>query len=190
MSNIYKYLSALLLVLSWLSFFFLGYKIGGKSEKRTVKIDTTYVEVNHVAPTPSAEKNVDVISVPFKISTANPQEPAIPQTEIDVINPATLDSLFKAASDTAISVDTARKEVLIPITQKEYRDSDYRAWVSGYNPKLDSIRVFSKTVVVSKMETVTKRNPFSLGIIGGVGYGVITRKPDIYVGVGGSIRIW
>lgn len=190
MSNIYKYLSALLLVLSWLSFFFLGYKVGKKSEKRTVKIDTTYVEVNHVAPTPSAENNVGIISVPFKISTANPQEPAIPKTKVDVVNPATLDSLFKAASDTTISVDTARKEVLIPITQKEYRDSDYRAWVSGYNPKLDSIRVFSKAVVVSKMETVTKRNPFSLGIIGGVGYGVITRKPDIFVGVGGSIRIW
>lgn len=190
MSNIYKYLIASLLVLSWLSFFFLGYKMGEKSENRTVKIDTTYVEVNHVAPTPSAEKKVDVISVPFKISTANPQEPAIPQTEIDVIDPATLDSLFRATCDTTISVDTVRKEVMIPITQKEYKDSDYVAWVSGYRAKLDSIQVYRKTITVTKAQTVTKRNPFSLGIIGGVGYGVITRKPDIFVGVGGSIRIW
>lgn len=69
MSNRWRFLSVVCLLLSWASFFFLGYKIGKKSEERTVKIDTTYVEVNHVAPTPIAEKNVGVITVPFKIST-------------------------------------------------------------------------------------------------------------------------
>ena len=182
MSNIYKYLSALLLVLSWLSFFFLGYKVGKKSEKRTVKIDTTYVEVNHVAPTPSAEKNVDVISVPFKISTANPQEPAIPKTKVDVVNPATLDSLFKAASDTTISVDTARKEVLIPITKKEYKDSDYTAYVSGYRARLDSIKVISK--VVTKNIVVPKFRKWNVGLIGGYGYGFISNTFQPFVGVG------
>lgn len=182
MSNIYKYLSALLLVLSWLSFFFLGYKIGKKSDGRTVKIDTTYVEVNHVAPMPSAEKKVDVISVPFKISTANPQEPPIPQTEIDVINPATLDSLFRATSDTTISVDTVRKEVMIPITQKEYRDSDYTAYVSGYKARLDSIKVISK--VMTKNVVVHKFRKWNVGLIGGYGYGFISNTFQPFVGVG------
>lgn len=182
MSNIYKYLIALLLVLSWLAFFFLGYKIGNESEKGTAKIDTTYVEVNHVAPTPSAEKNVDVISVPFKISTANPQEPTVPRTEIDVINPATLDSLFKAASDTTISVDTARKEVLIPITQKEYKDSDYTAYVSGYRARLDSIKVISK--VVTKNVVVPKFRKWNVGLIGGYGYGFTSNTFQPFVGVG------
>lgn len=182
MSNIYKYLIASLLVLSWLAFFFLGYKMGEKSENRTVKIDTTYMEVNHVAPTPNAEKNVDVISVPFKISTANPQEPAIPRTEIDVINPATLDSLFRATSDTTISVDTVRKEVMIPITQKEYKDSDYTAYVSGYRARLDSIKVISK--VVTKNVVVPKFRKWNVGLIGGYGYGFTSNTFQPFVGVG------
>ena len=188
MSNIYKYLSALLLVLSWLSFFFLGYKMGEKSENRTVKIDTTYVEVNHVAPTPSAEKKVDVISVPFKISTANPQEPAIPRTEIDVINPATLDSLFRATSDTTISVDTVRKEVMIPITQKEYKDSDYTAYVSGYRARLDSIKVISK--VVTKDVVVPKFRKWNIGLTGGYGYGFRSKQFEPFVGIGITLNIF
>lgn len=188
MSNICKYLSALLLVLSWLSFFFLGYKIGNKSEKRTVKIDTTYVEVNHIAPTPSAEKNVGVISVPFKIPTANPQEPAIPRTEIDVINPATLDSLFRATRDTTISVDTVRKEVMIPITQKEYRDSDYTAYVSGYKARLDSIKVISK--VVTKNVVEPKFRKWNVGLTGGYGYGFMSRKFEPFVGIGITLNLF
>lgn len=188
MSNIYKYLSALLLVLSWISFFFLGYKIGKKSEKRTVKIDTTYVEVNHIAPTPSAEKNVGVISVPFKISTVNPQEPPIPRTEIDVINPVTLDSLFRATSDTTISVDTVRKEVMIPITQKEYRDSDYTAYVSGYKARLDSIKVISK--VVAKNVVELKFRKWNVGLTGGYGYGFMSRKFEPFVGIGITLNLF
>lgn len=188
MSNIYKYLSALLLVLSWLSFFFLGYKMGEKSENRTVKIDTTYVEVNHVAPTPSEERNVDVISVPFKISTANPQEPAIPRTEIDVINPATLDSLFRATCDTTISVDTVRKEVMIPITQKEYRDSDYTAYVSGFHAKLDSIEVRTKEVTYTKTETKFRR--WNIGLTGGYGYGFRSKQFEPFVGIGITLNIF
>lgn len=188
MSNIHKYLIALLLVLSWLAFFFLGYKVGKKSENRTAKIDTTYVEVNHVAPTPSAEKNVDVISVPFKISTANPQEPAIPRTEIDVINPATLDCLFRATSDTTISVDTVRKEVMIPITQKEYKDSDFTAYVSGYRARLDSIKVISK--VVTKNVVVPKFRKWNVGLIGGYGYGFRSKQFEPFIGIGITLNLF
>jgi len=188
MSNIYKYLIALLLVLSWLSFFFLGYKMGKEGEKRTMRIDTTYVEVNHVAPTPSAERNVDVISVPFKISTANPQEPTVPPTEIDVINPATLDSLFRATSDTTISVDTVRKEVMIPITQKVYKDSDYTAYVSGFHAKLDSIEVRTKEVTYTKTETKFRR--WNIGLTGGYGYGILSKRFEPYIGFGIAFSVF
>ena len=43
------------------------------------------------------------------------------------------------------------------VTQKEYRDSNYVAWVSGVEPQLDSIMVFNNTEYVfktSKIETV------------------------------------
>ena len=40
------------------------------------------------------------------------------------------------------------------VSQKEYRDSDYVAWVSGIEPQLDSIIVFKNTEYVFKTATI------------------------------------
>ena len=40
------------------------------------------------------------------------------------------------------------------VTQKEYRDSNYIAWVSGVEPQLDSIMVFNNTEYVFKTSTI------------------------------------
>ena len=42
------------------------------------------------------------------------------------------------------------------VTQKEYRDSNYVAWVSGVEPQLDSIMVFNNTEYVFKTSTIEK----------------------------------
>ena len=42
------------------------------------------------------------------------------------------------------------------VSQKEYRDSDYVAWVSGIEPQLDSIMVFNNTEYVFKTSTIEK----------------------------------
>ena len=42
------------------------------------------------------------------------------------------------------------------VTQKEYRDSNYVAWVSGVEPQLDSIVVFNNTEYVFKTSTIEK----------------------------------
>lgn len=42
------------------------------------------------------------------------------------------------------------------VTQKEYRDSNYVAWVSGVEPQLDSIMVFNSTEYVFKTSTIEK----------------------------------
>lgn len=42
------------------------------------------------------------------------------------------------------------------VTQKEYRDSNYVAWVSGVEPQLDSIMVFNNTKYVLKTSTIEK----------------------------------
>ena len=42
------------------------------------------------------------------------------------------------------------------VSQKEYRDSDYVAWVSGVEPQLDSIIVFNNTEYVFKTSTIEK----------------------------------
>ena len=40
------------------------------------------------------------------------------------------------------------------VSQREYRDSDYVAWVSGIEPQLDSIMVFKNTEYVFKTSTI------------------------------------
>ena len=42
------------------------------------------------------------------------------------------------------------------VTQKEYRDSNYVAWVSGVEQQLDSIMVFNSTEYVFKTSTIEK----------------------------------
>jgi len=48
--------------------------------------------------------------------------------------------------------DTVAVEV--PITSKHYQAKEYDAWVSGYEPSLDSIKVYKETQYIT--ETITK----------------------------------
>ena len=83
-------------------------------------------------------------------------------------------------------------EVPIPICQKRYEDSLYTAWVSGYEPALDSINLrlptITKTVTITS--TIYKEPLFTFGLQAGAGYGIINRKPDVYLGIGGTMRLW
>lgn len=75
--------------------------------------------------------------------------------------------------------------VEIPITQKKYETEAYRAYVSGYEPSLDSIFVYQKTVTERVVVTQqAKQQRIGVGVVGGFGYGVTSRKPDVFVGLG------
>ena len=104
--------------------------------------------------------------------------------------------LLRAAQRTPTEASNAPSDstkdstrVIIPITQKVYADSTYKAWVSGYNPRLDSIEVYRRTITITTTQTVNRNKRFTWGVTGGVGYGVINRKPDVFIGIGGTIRI-
>ena len=82
-------------------------------------------------------------------------------------------------------------DVPIPIVQKRYEDSLYTAWVSGFEPNLDSIRLHQPEIVTTITKTVYEPTPLlTLGVQVGGGYGLINRQPDIYVGIGGQINLW
>ena len=82
-------------------------------------------------------------------------------------------------------------DVPIPIIQKRYEDSLYTAWVSGFEPNLDSINLRLPTITETITKTIVKPSPrFSIGIQGGAGVGVFSRQPDIYVGIGAQWRLW
>ena len=81
--------------------------------------------------------------------------------------------------------DTIQEPVYIPvpIMQKEYQAENYRAWVSGYKPSLDSVWVYPEKIIIR--ETPRK---WGIGVIAGYGIGRYGLSP--YVGVGGYWRVW
>ena len=82
-------------------------------------------------------------------------------------------------------------DVPVPIYQKRYDDSLYTAWVSGYEPNLDSIDLRLPTITETITKTIVKPSPLiTVGIQAGAGIGIISRQPDIYIGVGGQLNIW
>lgn len=98
------------------------------------------------------------------------------------------DTIRVVVSDTLIRDSIV---VDLPIEQKEYSDSTYHAWISGFHPSLDSIEVYNKTVRVEPT-TVVSHKRWNLGVQAGVGYtpGSNTVSPYIGVGVSYSIFAW
>lgn len=88
--------------------------------------------------------------------------------------------------DTLCKTDSV--DIALPFVQREYRDSNYNAWVSGFEPALDSIKVFPRTVKVHERVTVKEKSR-QWGLYGGIGIGVSDRITP-YVGVGIGYRIF
>ncbi len=77
--------------------------------------------------------------------------------------------------------------VELPIIQRHYVDSTYEAWVSGpVDPRLDSVRVFVPTTIITKQEWKPPKR-WHLGVSAGYGYGAQGFQPYIGVGVTYSI---
>ena len=82
----------------------------------------------------------------------------------------------------------------IPITQKVYEDSLYRAYVSGYRPNLDSLIIFPRhdITTVTNGYTYPKSRQKRWGIGIHVGYGMtMSRTPQFtpYIGFGISYNL-
>lgn len=82
--------------------------------------------------------------------------------------------------------------VTLPITQKAYKDSTYEAWVSGYEPSLDSIRVFQPVTTITNTITNTeiryRQKRWGLGVQAGIG--VTPSKIEPYIGIGVTYNIF
>lgn len=81
-------------------------------------------------------------------------------------------------TDTLTLHDTVR--VFIPITQKHYAEDEYDAWVSGYEPKLDSLHIHMPNILPPTI-IKQRRNGWAITIGPQVGI-TATREP--YVGLG------
>lgn len=89
--------------------------------------------------------------------------------------------------------DTIRiGDTVVNREQTYYEDSLYRAWVSGYRPKLDSLQVFPRTVYRTVTNDIyhaiiPKNKRWGVGLQAGYGY-----PNGWYVGIGVSydLFIW
>ena len=94
---------------------------------------------------------------------------------------------FRFTSDTIHIGDT-----VVMREQAYYEDSLYRAWVSGYRPRLDSLQVFPRMVYQTVTNDVyhpvivkPKKKRWGLGLQAGYGY-----PGGFYVGAGVSYDLW
>ena len=127
-----------------------------------------------------------------KAATEQPIRDTIVDT-IKVVKPIAVDSVVtrykwvnvERVKDTTIVnevsevvFDTIR--IRLPIESKHYTAESYDAWVSGYEPQLDSIKVYQR-------EVKTKQSRWSIGLQGGVG--MTPRGVQPYVGIGIGYRL-
>ena len=74
--------------------------------------------------------------------------------------------------------DTIR--IRLPIESKHYTTENYDAWVSGYEPTLDSIKVYQR-------EIKTKQSRWSVGLQGGLG--ITPKGVQPFVGIGVAYKL-
>lgn len=122
-----------------------------------------------------------VDSVPYYYPV--PRDSAVVRYEVVRLQVA--DTARVTVRDTVQIADSV--EVVLPVTQKMYVDSTYRAYVSGYNPELDSIFVFAHTKYVTTVVTA-KPKRWGIGLQAGVGYSRGGISP--YVGIGVSYNLY
>lgn len=87
-------------------------------------------------------------------------------------------------------IESIKDNVEVDIETKVYEDSTYKAQISGFKADLDWIQVYPRTeyITVEKTLETVKKQRITHGIQLGVGYGIINKKADLYVGYGMQIN--
>ena len=77
--------------------------------------------------------------------------------------------------------------VEVPITSKHYGSKDYDAWVSGFEPSLDSIKVYKETQYITTTITQSKPpNKLTLDVSAGADY--FTERNELYPYIKGNLQ--
>lgn len=126
-------------------------------------------------------------TIPVFIDTPIPRDSTVLRYE--TIKVPVYDTIQAPIADT-LGYDSIAIE--IPITQKMYEDSTYQAWVSGYKPMLDSIRIFQPVTTITHTVTNTevryKTKRWGVGVQAGIG--VTPTKVEPYIGIGVTYNIF
>lgn len=146
----------------------IGFAIG------VVLTATLFLVTRKNAPNTDANGEVKEIIIRDTIRVSYPIE----------IERERVDTMYIAVRDTLTLRDTTF--VVLPIERKTYQGEDYKAVVSGYLPKLESIEVYPTTKII---ERTIKPSRWSVGVQVGVGVSS-TGFAVPYVGVGVQYALW
>lgn len=146
-------------------------------------VRTTFVDtIPYLKPVPKDSTVIKYVTVKVPTSVPKSAENELKTAENEEIPRDSVENFGKSVPD---SVD-----IELPITQKVYRDSTYTAYISGYNPRLDSLLVYPKTQIITITEKA-KPKRWSVGVQ--VGYGMtLNGTPQFapYIGVGVSYNLF
>lgn len=123
-------------------------------------------------------KTSDTITI-YKVDTITIDRP-VPQYKY----------INKVVTDTLYSVDSIQVQVSVPISTTVYNDSSYRAVVSGYKTSLDTVQVYPKHTITTITNTIVRQKRWCIGVQAGAGWGIYSKQPDIFLGVGVSYRLF
>lgn len=99
-----------------------------------------------------------------------------------------IDTIAILVKDTTIIHDTTY--INLPIEQRHYEEADYEAWISGYRPNLDSLKIFNTSTQIQNTYKVQKPPKFSIGIQAGYGINYSNQNYSLgpYIGIGLNYR--
>lgn len=135
---------------------------------------------------------IAVLAVCLVLSLTNRKEVVIEKHTTDTVTIVRTDTIreriphfiSEMVLDTIFVEKVPENGLKLPITQKYYNADYYQAWVSGYNPNLDSINVFNKVVERTVNHTIDRVvYPKSIDWYLNAGSMFIDKKAAPYVGL-------
>ena len=119
-----------------------------------------------------------VVETVFRIDTVRIVQPEIMviRQRGDVVRKLPIAMSADSVSDSV--------EVVVPIEQKIYASHDYKAHVTGYMSRLDSIEIYKPVNRVRRQAA----GRFSVGVQ--AGYGFTPRGLQPYIGLGVTVRLF
>lgn len=95
---------------------------------------------------------------------------------LPVVSHDTIDRMVTLVNNDTVAVE-------VPITSKHYSGDSYDAWVSGFEPSLDSIKVYQRTEYITERVTISKPpNKWELDAAAGIDYNVTSKRYTPYAG--------
>lgn len=146
-------------------------------EKVLERVDTLFIRDTNTFTEPKKEPSPNILI----------KEIPVP---VYVADSSAIDSLLNECARLERVGDSLRL-VLLRV-QRHYSDSTFDAWVSGVDPRLDSIKTYQTNIVINKEFPAiqVKKTRWGLGVQAGAGVGKDGLTPYVGVGISYNILSW